>query len=58
VAFDTSKNASVYTGFDASARGVAAGQDLLGLQSADTTRVYTKVAAQRLADIHRRAFPG
>ena len=35
---------------------LAAVQDLLGHESADTTRVYTKVAAQRLADVHRRAF--
>jgi len=35
---------------------LAATQDLLGHESADTTRVYTKVAAQRLADVHRRAF--
>ena len=27
-------------------------------RSADTTRVYTKVAAQRLAEVHRRAFSG
>jgi site-specific recombinase XerD len=38
---------------------LAAVQDLLGHESADTTRVYTRVAAQRLADVHRRAFgPG
>jgi len=37
---------------------LAAVQDLLGHESADTTRVYTKVAAQRLADVHRRAFAG
>jgi hypothetical protein len=37
-------------------RDLAAVQDLLGRESADTTRVYTKVAAQRLADVHRRAF--
>jgi site-specific recombinase XerD len=35
---------------------LAATQDLLGHESADTTRVYTKVAAQRLAEAHRRAF--
>jgi site-specific recombinase XerD len=35
---------------------LAAVQDLLGHESADTTRVYTKVAAQRLAEVHRRAF--
>jgi site-specific recombinase XerD len=35
---------------------LAATQDLLGHESADTTRVYTKVASQRLADAHRRAF--
>lgn len=35
---------------------LAAVQDLLGHESADTTRIYTKVAAQRLAEIHRRAF--
>lgn len=35
---------------------LAAVQDLLGHESADTTRVYTRVAAQRLADVHRRAF--
>jgi integrase/recombinase XerC len=35
---------------------LAAVQDLLGHESADTTRVYTKVASQRLADVHRRAF--
>jgi site-specific recombinase XerD len=35
---------------------LAAAQDLLGHESADTTRVYTRVAAQRLADVHRRAF--
>jgi site-specific recombinase XerD len=37
---------------------LAAVQDLLGHESADTTRVYTKVAAQRLAEVHRRAFSG
>jgi site-specific recombinase XerD len=37
---------------------LAATQDLLGHESADTTRVYTKVAAQRLAEAHRRAFAG
>jgi site-specific recombinase XerD len=37
---------------------LAAVQDLLGHESADTTRVYTKVAAQRLAEVHRRAFAG
>jgi integrase/recombinase XerD len=36
----------------------AAVQDLLGHESADTTRVYTKVAARRLAEVHGRAFPG
>lgn len=35
---------------------LAATQDLLGHESADTTRVYTKVASQRLAEAHRRAF--
>jgi len=35
---------------------LAAAQDLLGHESADTTRVYTKVASQRLAEAHRRAF--
>jgi site-specific recombinase XerD len=35
---------------------LAAVQDLLGHESADTTRIYTRVAAQRLADVHRRAF--
>src|SRR5205814_4200692 len=30
---------------------LAAVQDLLGHESADTTRVYTKVAAQRLGDV-------
>jgi integrase/recombinase XerD len=35
---------------------LAAVQDLLGHESADTTRLYTKVAAQRLAEIHRKAF--
>jgi site-specific recombinase XerD len=35
---------------------LAATQDLLGHESADTTRVYTKVAAQRLAEARRRAF--
>src|SRR5207245_3460477 len=35
---------------------LAAVQDLLGHESADTTRVYTRVAAQRPADVHRRAF--
>jgi site-specific recombinase XerD len=35
---------------------LAATQDLLGHESADTTRIYTKVAAQRLAEAHRRAF--
>jgi hypothetical protein len=35
---------------------LAAVQDLLGHESADTTRVYTRVAGQRLADVHRRAF--
>jgi site-specific recombinase XerD len=37
---------------------LAAVQDLLGHESADTTRVYTKVVAQRLAEVHRRAFAG
>jgi len=37
---------------------LAAVQDLLGHESADTTRVYTKVAAQRLRDVHRQAFGG
>ena len=35
---------------------LAATQDLLGHESVDTTRIYTKVAAQRLADAHRQAF--
>ncbi len=35
---------------------LAATQDLLGHESADTTRVYTRVAAQRLRELHRRAF--
>jgi integrase/recombinase XerC len=35
---------------------LASVQDLLGHESADTTRVYTKVASQRLVDVHRRAF--
>ncbi|TAK23324.1 MAG: hypothetical protein EPO26_08740 [Chloroflexota bacterium] len=35
---------------------LAAVQDLLGHESADTTRIYTKVAARRLRDIHSRAF--
>jgi site-specific recombinase XerD len=35
---------------------LAAAQDLLGHESANTTRVYTKVAAKRLKDVHRRAF--
>jgi site-specific recombinase XerD len=37
---------------------LAATQDLLGHESADTTRIYTKVASQRLAEAHRRAFSG
>ena len=37
---------------------LAAVQDLLGHESADTTRIYTKVASQRLAEAHRRAFSG
>ncbi|HEY3083553.1 MAG TPA: tyrosine-type recombinase/integrase [Chloroflexota bacterium] len=37
---------------------LAAVQDLLGHESADTTRVYTRVAAQRLAEVHRQAFGG
>jgi site-specific recombinase XerD len=37
---------------------LAATLDLLGHESADTTRVYTKVASQRLAEAHRRAFSG
>ena len=35
---------------------LAAVPDLLGRGSADTTRVYTRVAAQRQADVRRRAF--
>jgi site-specific recombinase XerD len=35
---------------------LAAVQDLLGHESADTTRVYTKVAGQRLREVHQRAF--
>jgi site-specific recombinase XerD len=35
---------------------LAATQDLLGHESADTTRVYTRVASQRLRDLHRAAF--
>jgi site-specific recombinase XerD len=35
---------------------LAATQDLLGHESADTTRVYTRVASQRLRDLHRQAF--
>ena len=35
---------------------LAAVQDLLGHESANTTRVYTKVRGGRLRDIHRRAF--
>lgn len=35
---------------------LAATQDLLGHESADTTRVYTRVASQRLRDLHRMAF--
>jgi site-specific recombinase XerD len=35
---------------------LAAVQDLLGHESADTTRVYTRVVAQRLAEVHRQAF--
>jgi len=35
---------------------LAAVQDLLGHESADTTRVYTRVAATRLREIHARAF--
>ncbi len=31
-------------------------QDLLGHESADTTRIYTKVRARRLQEAHRRAF--
>ena len=37
---------------------LAATQDLLGHESADTTRVYTRVASQRLRDLHRQAFEG
>ncbi|HEX2173736.1 MAG TPA: tyrosine-type recombinase/integrase, partial [Dehalococcoidia bacterium] len=35
---------------------LAAVQDLLGHESANTTRIYTKVAAGRLRAIHARAF--
>ena len=35
---------------------LAATQDLLGHESADTTRVYTRVASQRLRERHRQAF--
>ena len=35
---------------------LAAVQDLLGHESANTTRIYTKVAAGRLRAIHQRAF--
>lgn len=35
---------------------LAATQDLLGHESADTTRVYTRVASQRLRELHRLAF--
>lgn len=35
---------------------LAATQDMLGHESADTTRVYTRVAAARLRDLHRQAF--
>jgi site-specific recombinase XerD len=35
---------------------LAAVQDLLGHESADTTRIYTRVAAQRLREIHQQAF--
>jgi site-specific recombinase XerD len=29
---------------------------MLGHESADTTRVYTRVASQRLRELHRMAF--
>jgi integrase/recombinase XerC len=32
-------------------------QDLLGHESANTTRIYTKVRARRLQDAHERVFP-
>jgi site-specific recombinase XerD len=35
---------------------LAATQDMLGHESADTTRVYTRVASQRLRELHRLAF--
>ena len=35
---------------------LAAVQDLLGHESANTTRIYTKVAAGRLRAVHQRAF--
>jgi site-specific recombinase XerD len=35
---------------------LAATQDMLGYESADTTRVYTRVASQRLRELHRLAF--
>jgi integrase/recombinase XerC len=35
---------------------LAAAQDLLGHESANTTRIYTKVANTQLRDVHRRAF--
>ncbi len=31
-------------------------QDLLGHESANTTRIYTKVHPRRLQEAHRRAF--
>ncbi len=37
---------------------LAAVQDLLGHESADTTRIYTRVAARRLRSIHAQAFGG
>jgi len=35
---------------------LASVQDLLGHESANTTRIYTKVRSRRLQDAHRRAF--